>query len=72
MKRLIKTLAVAAVACLMVMALAGCDLVNTIAKSGPSPVLEKHRFGPPSLDSSDRGPSSSAPTMVFSNIFQVP
>jgi hypothetical protein len=72
MKRLIKTLAVVAVACLMVVALVGCDLVNTIAKSGPSPVLEKHRFGPPAPDSAGRGSSDPMALMPFVNVWQSP
>ncbi len=47
MKRLVKKLAVAAVGCLMVVALAGCDLLGTMQKSGLSPQLTKHRFSPP-------------------------
>jgi uncharacterized lipoprotein len=51
MKRLVKKLAVAAVACLMVMALAGCDLLGTMQKSGLSPQLTKDRFSPPGAPS---------------------
>ena len=47
MKRLVKKLAVAAVGCLMVVALAGCDVLGTMQKSGLSPQLTKHRFTPP-------------------------
>jgi hypothetical protein len=47
MKRLVRKLAVAAVGSLMVVALAGCDLLGTMQKSGPSPQLTKHRFSPP-------------------------
>lgn len=53
MKRLVKKLAVAAIACLMVVTLAGCDLLGTMQKSGLSPQLTKHRFTPPG------GPASS-------------
>ena len=52
MKRLVKKLAVAAVGCLMVVALAGCDLLGTMQKSGLSPQLTKHRFSPPGEPSS--------------------
>ena len=48
MKRLVKKLALAAVGCLMVVALAGCDLLGTTQGSGLSPQLTKHRFSPPS------------------------
>lgn len=62
MKRLVKKLAVAAVACLMVVALAGCDVLGTIEKSGLSPQLTKHRFFPPGAPTSsshDRDQSGS-------------
>jgi hypothetical protein len=44
MKRLVKKLAFAAVGCLMVAAVAGCDLLGTAQKTGLSPQLMKHRF----------------------------
>jgi len=47
MKRLVKKLAVAAVASVMVVALVGCDLLGTTQKSGLSPQLTKDRFSPP-------------------------
>jgi len=47
MKRLIKKLAVAAVGSLMVVALAGCDLLGSVQESGLSPQLTKDRFSPP-------------------------
>ena len=47
MKRLIKRLAVAAVAGVILMAVAGCDLIGAGQKSGPSWLLQKHRFGVP-------------------------
>ncbi len=61
MKRLVKKLAVAAIACLMVVALAGCDLLGTMQKSGLSPQLTKHRFSPPGTPtpSQDRHQSGS-------------
>lgn len=55
MKRLVKKLAVAAVGCLMVVALAGCDLLGTMQKSGLSPQLTKHRFTPPGASTTAQG-----------------
>ena len=54
MKRLVKKLAVAAVGSLMVVALAGCDLLGTMQKSGLSPQLTKHRFTPPGAPTSSQ------------------
>ena len=47
MKRLVMKLAVAAVGCLAVVVLVGCDVTETFQKSGVSSYLMKDRFRAP-------------------------